>query len=169
MTYSGFRLIREALTGHGGWKPVWRTPEPQSSYDFGIVGGGGHGLATAHYLAKVYKKSRIAVLGKGWIGGGNVGRKGTPATSHSASSAKAADESLSGAAAVAKGTPRVAGEGSGGSKNVTAAAAASGGRHRRRNQKKRDSGDATALHAAEVETRRQEKERDGPARDAAHH
>ncbi|MES0884081.1 sarcosine oxidase subunit beta family protein [Roseibium sp. SCP14] len=77
MTYSGFRLIREALTGHGGWKPVWRNPEPQSAYDFVIVGGGGHGLATAHYLAKVYKKSRIAVLEKGWIGGGNVGRNTT--------------------------------------------------------------------------------------------
>ncbi|MEM9629870.1 MAG: sarcosine oxidase subunit beta family protein [Pseudomonadota bacterium] len=77
MTYSGFRLIKEALTGHGGWKPVWRNPDPQSSYDFVIVGGGGHGLATAHYLAKVYKKSRIAVLEKGWIGGGNVGRNTT--------------------------------------------------------------------------------------------
>ena len=77
MKYSGIRLIREALTGHKGWKPVWRDPEPQSHYDIIIVGGGGHGLSAAHYLAKVYKKSRIAVLEKGWIGGGNVGRNTT--------------------------------------------------------------------------------------------
>ncbi|MCV0425216.1 MAG: FAD-dependent oxidoreductase, partial [Roseibium sp.] len=77
MTYSGFRLIKEALTGHKGWKPVWRDPDPKPAYDFVIIGGGGHGLATAHYLAKVYKKSRIAVLEKGWIGGGNVGRNTT--------------------------------------------------------------------------------------------
>ena len=77
MTYSGFRLIKEALTGHKGWKPAWRDPEPKPAYDFVIIGGGGHGLATAHYLAKVYKKTRIAVLEKGWIGGGNVGRNTT--------------------------------------------------------------------------------------------
>ncbi|WP_306150272.1 MULTISPECIES: sarcosine oxidase subunit beta family protein [unclassified Roseibium] len=77
MTYSGFRLIKEALTGHKGWKVAWRDPEPQPHYDFVIVGGGGHGLATAHYLAKVYRKSSIAVLEKGWIGGGNVGRNTT--------------------------------------------------------------------------------------------
>lgn len=68
--YSAFRLLREALTGHKGWKPVWRDPEPQASYDYIIVGGGGHGLATAHYLAKTFRKARIAVLEKGWIGGG---------------------------------------------------------------------------------------------------
>ncbi len=77
MSYSGFRVIREALTGHKGWKPAWRDPDPQSGYDIVIVGGGGHGLATAHYLAKVYGKTRIAVLEKGWIGGGNVGRNTT--------------------------------------------------------------------------------------------
>lgn len=77
MTYSGFRVIKEALTGHRGWGPAWRTPEPQASYDYVIIGGGGHGLATAHYLASVYGQARIAVLEKGWIGGGNVGRNTT--------------------------------------------------------------------------------------------
>ena len=68
MRYSGFRVIREALTGHKGWTPAWRDPEPQASYDYVIVGGGGHGLATAYYLAKEFKQARIAVLEKGWIG-----------------------------------------------------------------------------------------------------
>lgn len=77
MRYSGLRIIKEALTGHKGWKPAWRDVSPQDHYDFVIVGGGGHGLATAHYLTKVYRKSRIAVLEKGWIGGGNVGRNTT--------------------------------------------------------------------------------------------
>lgn len=77
MRYSGLRIIKEALTGHKGWKPAWRDVAPQDQYDFVIVGGGGHGLATAHYLSKVYRKSRIAVLEKGWIGGGNVGRNTT--------------------------------------------------------------------------------------------
>jgi heterotetrameric sarcosine oxidase beta subunit len=75
--YSGIRVIYEALTGHKGWRPAWRKSSPQQSYDFVIVGGGGHGLATAHYLAKAYGKSRIAVLEKGWIGSGNVGRNTT--------------------------------------------------------------------------------------------
>ena len=77
MSYSGWRVIREALTGHKGWTPAWRDPEPQSSYDIIIVGGGGHGLATAYYLAKEFKQARIAVLEKGYIGGGNVGRNTT--------------------------------------------------------------------------------------------
>ena len=77
MRYSGFRVIKEALTGHKGWKPAWRDPEPQSEYDFIIIGGGGHGLATAYYLAKQFGQKRIAVLEKGWIGGGNVGRNTT--------------------------------------------------------------------------------------------
>ncbi len=77
MRYSGFRVIKEALTGHRGWGPAWRDPEPKSDYDFVIIGGGGHGLATAYYLAKEFKQSRIAVLEKGWIGGGNVGRNTT--------------------------------------------------------------------------------------------
>ncbi|MFZ1726782.1 MAG: sarcosine oxidase subunit beta family protein [Albidovulum sp.] len=77
MRYSGFRVIKEALTGHKGWAPAWRDPEPQSHYDIVIIGGGGHGLATAHYLAKEFDQKRIAVIEKGWIGGGNVGRNTT--------------------------------------------------------------------------------------------
>ena len=77
MHYSGFKVIKEALTGHKGWTPAWRDPEPQSAYDIVIIGGGGHGLATAYYLAKKYGEKKIAVLEKGWIGGGNVGRNTT--------------------------------------------------------------------------------------------
>ncbi|MDF1774529.1 MAG: sarcosine oxidase subunit beta family protein [Rhizobiaceae bacterium] len=77
MRYSGFRIIKEALTGNRGWQPAWRNPEPKPHYDFVIIGGGGHGLATAYYLAREFGKSRIAVLEKGWIGGGNVGRNTT--------------------------------------------------------------------------------------------
>ncbi|MEL6954354.1 MAG: sarcosine oxidase subunit beta family protein [Pseudomonadota bacterium] len=77
MRYSAWQLIRNALRGHTGWGPAWRDPEPQADYDYIIVGGGGHGLATAYYLASVYRQSRIAVLEKGWIGGGNVGRNTT--------------------------------------------------------------------------------------------
>ena len=77
MRYSGFKVIAEALSGHKGWRPAWRTPDPQPQYDYIIVGGGGHGLATAYYLAKEFKQARIAVLEKGWIGGGNVGRNTT--------------------------------------------------------------------------------------------
>ncbi len=75
--YSGFRVIAEALTGHKGWKPVWRDPEPQAAYDYIIIGGGGHGLATAYYLAREFGQARIAVLEKGYLGGGNVGRNTT--------------------------------------------------------------------------------------------
>lgn len=77
MRYSGFRVIKEALTGHKGWGPTWRDATPQSAYDYIIIGGGGHGLATAYYLAKEYGQKRIAVLEKGWIGGGNTGRNTT--------------------------------------------------------------------------------------------
>lgn len=77
MRYSAFKVIKEALSGHKGWTPVWRNPEPKKHYDIIIVGGGGHGLATAHYLAKRYGITNIAVLEKGWIGGGNVGRNTT--------------------------------------------------------------------------------------------
>ena len=64
MKYSGFRVIKEALTGHRGWEPAWRSPDPNSEYDYVIIGGGGHGLATAYYLAKEFKQSKIAVLEK---------------------------------------------------------------------------------------------------------
>ncbi len=77
MRYSGFRVLKEALTGHKGWSLAWRDPDPQPHYDFVIVGGGGHGLATAYYLAKEFRQHRIAVIEKGWIGGGNVGRNTT--------------------------------------------------------------------------------------------
>ena len=75
--YSAFSLLREALRGHTGWQPAWRAAAPQPNYDILIIGGGGHGLATAYYLAKTYGRTRIAVLEKGWLGGGNVGRNTT--------------------------------------------------------------------------------------------
>jgi heterotetrameric sarcosine oxidase beta subunit len=77
MRYSALRILKEALTGHKGWTPAWRDPEPQKAYDYIIVGGGGHGLATAYYLAKEFRQARIAVLEKGYLGGGNVGRNTT--------------------------------------------------------------------------------------------
>ncbi|MDX0321817.1 sarcosine oxidase subunit beta family protein [Sinorhizobium meliloti] len=77
MRFSGFRVLSEALKGHSGWQPLWRNPDPKPSYDYIIVGGGGHGLATAYYLAKTFRQSRIAVLEKGWLGSGNVGRNTT--------------------------------------------------------------------------------------------
>ena len=76
--YNAFRLIREGLTGHKGWEPAWRSlAEPKPSYDAVIIGGGGHGLATAYYLAKEHGMTNIAVIEKGWIGGGNSGRNTT--------------------------------------------------------------------------------------------
>ena len=77
MRFSGFKVLKEGLTGHKGWKPVWRDPVPQPHYDFVIIGGGGHGLATAYYLAKEFGETSVAVIEKGWIGGGNVGRNTT--------------------------------------------------------------------------------------------
>lgn len=77
MRYSALKIAKEALTGHKGWKPAWRSPEPKAAYDIIIIGGGGHGLATAYYLASKFEKKRIAVLEKGWIGGGNTGRNTT--------------------------------------------------------------------------------------------
>jgi sarcosine oxidase subunit beta len=77
MQYSAFSLLKNALTGHRHWQPAWRDPEPRSQYDVVIVGGGGHGLATAYYLAKVHGVKNIAVLEKSYIGSGNVGRNTT--------------------------------------------------------------------------------------------
>jgi sarcosine oxidase subunit beta len=77
MRYSGLRVIKEALTGHTGWKHAWRDVSPQAQYDYIIIGGGGHGLATAYYLARNHSAKKIAVLEKGWVGGGNIGRNTT--------------------------------------------------------------------------------------------
>ncbi len=77
MRYSAFKILKEALTGNRGWKPVWRHPEPNPEYDIIIVGGGGHGLATAYYLAKRFGLTNVAVLEKGWLGSGNIGRNTT--------------------------------------------------------------------------------------------
>ena len=77
MRFSGFKIISEALSGHKGWDATWRDATPKSHYDYIIIGGGGHGLATAYYLARRYGKVNIAVVEKGWLGGGNVGRNTT--------------------------------------------------------------------------------------------
>ena len=77
MRFSGFRVLREGLTGNRGWAPHWRDPEPKPEYDIVIIGGGGHGLATAYYLAAEHGLTNVAVLEKGYLGGGNVGRNTT--------------------------------------------------------------------------------------------
>jgi sarcosine oxidase, subunit beta len=75
--YSLFALAREALRHHAGWDRAWASPEPRAAYDTVIVGAGGHGLATAYYLAKNHGITDVAVLEKGWLGGGNTGRNTT--------------------------------------------------------------------------------------------
>ncbi|MCO5081699.1 MAG: sarcosine oxidase subunit beta family protein [Rhizobiaceae bacterium] len=75
--YSALSLFKEGLAGQTGWEPAWRSPEPKSKYDAIIGGGGGHGLATAYYLAKNHGVTNVALLEKGWIGGGNTGRNTT--------------------------------------------------------------------------------------------
>jgi len=77
MKYSALSVLWQGLTGHKGWVRQWRDPEPKKQYDVIIIGGGGHGLATAYYLAKEHGITNVAVLEKGWIGGGNVGRNTT--------------------------------------------------------------------------------------------
>ncbi len=75
--YSVFSLVKNAMTGHRNWQRAWRSPDPKPKYDVIIVGGGGHGLATAYYLAKEHGITNVAVIEKGWLGGGNVGRNTT--------------------------------------------------------------------------------------------
>ena len=77
MRYSGWQVIKQGLSGNRGWKPAWRDPAPKAEYDVVIIGGGGHGLATAYYLAKEHGLTNIAVLERGYLGGGNVGRNTT--------------------------------------------------------------------------------------------
>jgi len=75
--FSGLSLLRRGLAGQRGWQPQWRHPDPKPAYDALIVGGGGHGLGTAYYLASEHRLTNIAVLEKGWIGSGNTGRNTT--------------------------------------------------------------------------------------------
>jgi sarcosine oxidase subunit beta len=75
--FSIFKILTEAATGNTGWAPQWRKPEPKAEYDAIIVGGGGHGLATAYYLAKNHGMHNIAVIERGIVGQGNVGRNTT--------------------------------------------------------------------------------------------
>jgi len=77
MRFSALRVLKEGLTGNKGWTAHWRDPEPKAEYDAIIIGGGGHGLSTAYYLAKNHGMTNIAVLEKGYLGGGNVGRNTT--------------------------------------------------------------------------------------------
>lgn len=77
MKYNWFSLFVQGLKRHENWQPAWQTKTPQERYDVIIVGGGGHGLATAYYLAKNYNIKKVAVLEKGYIGGGNTGRNTT--------------------------------------------------------------------------------------------
>src|ERR1700760_3477204 len=75
--FSALSLFKRGLSGQRGWTAQWRHPEPKKGYDAIIVGGGGHGLGAAYYLAKVHGLTNIAVVEKGWLGGGNTGRNTT--------------------------------------------------------------------------------------------
>lgn len=75
--FSGLSLLKQAFRHQENWQRMWRSPKPKPHYDFIVVGGGGHGLATAYYLAKIHNKSSVAVIEKGWLGGGNTGRNTT--------------------------------------------------------------------------------------------
>ncbi|MFN3952840.1 MAG: sarcosine oxidase subunit beta family protein [Pararhodobacter sp.] len=77
MRYSGFQVLWQGLRGNRGWRPAWRKPQPAPQYDVLIIGGGGHGLSTAYYLAKNHGITNIAVLEKGYLGSGNIGRNTT--------------------------------------------------------------------------------------------
>jgi sarcosine oxidase subunit beta len=88
--YSFAALLRGALNGQRGWRPAWRSADPKAAYDIVVIGGGGHGLATAYYLAKEYGISNVAVVEKGWLGGGNTGRNTTNVRSDYMFSASAA-------------------------------------------------------------------------------
>ncbi|MEO1749208.1 MAG: sarcosine oxidase subunit beta family protein, partial [Pseudomonadota bacterium] len=77
MRYSGLRVLLEGLTGNKGWERAWREPAPKDEYDIVVIGGGGHGLSTAYYLSKEFGESNVAVLEKGWLGSGNIGRNTT--------------------------------------------------------------------------------------------
>ena len=83
MRFSAFRVFREALRGNRGWTAQWREPDPKPHYDVIIVGGGGHGLSTAYYLAKEFGITNVAVLEKSWLGSGNIGRNTTIIRSNS--------------------------------------------------------------------------------------
>jgi sarcosine oxidase subunit beta len=80
--YSALAILRNALTGNRDWKPAWRKPHPKPAYDVIVIGGGGHGLSTAYYLAKEHGITNVAVLEKGWLGSGNVGRNTTAVRSN---------------------------------------------------------------------------------------
>ena len=77
MGYSDWQILRNAVSGDRHWLPVWRDPTPKPAYDVIVIGGGGHGLATAYHLAKNHGIRNVAVLERGWLGGGNVGRNTT--------------------------------------------------------------------------------------------